>query len=191
MIEKIYLDQDLFALIRQDCKENDVGATFAQELINEYGDLKDDRIIILKLDAFYSSSNMPNPPPSPDYLVIVRCCDNSLDGYIIELRDTTQTAAVRAKEIVKKFKTIAEDFFGKRYKSIFIKDNGSIIFRSLKLYLVTDPLGLRSKNLSDDEYKKRIRGTTLDAYGTLEPLIFGTRPYIIEPVLPDPVVKSC
>lgn len=191
MIEKIYADPDLFSIIRQDCRENNVGAAFAHDLINEHGDLKDDQIIILKLDALYSSKNMNSPPPSPDYLIIVKCCDNSLEGYIIELRDTTKNESVRAKEIIKKFKTISEDFFEKRYRNIFINENGNTIFKILRLYLVTDPLGLRSKNLSDNEYKNRIRGTTLDAYGTLEPLIFGNLPYIIEPILPDPVIKSC
>ena len=133
---------------------------------------------------------MHNPPPSPDYLVIVKCGDATYEGYVIELRDTNHTGAVRASQIQNKFKTAVEDFIGHRYKHLFFI-NGDVAFKKLKLYLVTDPLGLRAKQLSEEEYKRRIQGTTLDAYGTLPPIVVGTRPYLIEPVLPDPTIHPC
>lgn len=190
MFDRIYADPDLFAIVRQHCRENDVGATVAAALLDFRGDLDHERVIVLKLDSLYSSQNMHNPPPAPDYLVIVRCCDDSYEGYIIELRDSGQTGAVRASQILPKFRTAVEDFLERRYRHLFF-DGDDIVFKSLKLYLVTDPLGIRSKGLSDAEYKTRIRGTTLDAYSTLKPVVVGKRALLIEPVLPDPTIEPC
>lgn len=190
MFDRIYADPELFAIVRQQCCENDVGATVAAALLTEGGELDHERVIVLKLDSLYSSQNMHNPPPAPDYLVIVRCCDGSHEGYIIELRDTGQTGAVRASQILPKFTTAIDDFLGRRYRHLFFNGD-DIVFRSLKLYLVTDPLGLRSKGLSNAEYKSRIRGTTLDAYSALQPVVVGKRALLIEPVLPDPTIEPC
>ncbi|MFN9279219.1 MAG: hypothetical protein ACK6DW_05685 [Betaproteobacteria bacterium] len=190
MFDAIYADPDLFAITRQHCRENDVGATVSDQLLDEHGHLQHDRVLVLKLDALYSSQNMHNPPPAPDYLVIVRCGDDSYEGYIIELRDTGQTGVVRSKQILPKFRTAVDDFLSNRYRHIFF-NNGDVAFKTLKLYLVTDPLGLRSKGLSEAEYKSRIRGTVLDAYSSLEPVVVGRRAYLIEPVLPDPTVQPC
>lgn len=190
MFEAIYADPDLFAITRQHCRENDVGAAVSEELLNEHGDLLHDRVLVLKLDALYSSKNMHNPPPAPDYLIIVKCGDDSYEGYIIELRDTSQMGAVRSKQILPKFRTAVDDFLSTRYRHIFFNDD-DIVFKSLKLYLVTDPLRLRSKGLSDAEYKSRIRGTVLDAYASLAPVVVGRRAYLIEPMLPDPAVRPC
>lgn len=190
MFNEIYNNPELFAILRQQCRENDVGATVAAALLNADGDLDEKRVVVLKLDLLYSSQNMHNPPPAPDYLVIVRCCDDSYEGYIIELRDTAQTSAVRSSKIVPKFKTAVEDFLGKRYRHLFF-DGDDIIFKTLKLYLVTDPLGIRARGFSDAEYKSRILGTTLDAYSSLPPVIVGRRALLIEPVFPDPTIESC
>lgn len=190
MFDQIYADPELFAIVRQHCRENDVGATVASALLDEGGDLDHERIIVLKLDSLYSSQNMHNPPPAPDYLVIVKCCDDSFEGYIIELRDTTQTGAVRASAILPKFRTAIDDFLARRYRHLFFRGE-EIIFRKLKLYLVTDPLGVRAKGLSEQEYKSRIRGTTLDAYAALQPVMVGNRALLIEPVLPDPSIEPC
>jgi hypothetical protein len=190
MFDAIYADPELLGITRQRCRENEVGATVSHELLDDDGHLLHDRVLVLKLDALYCSQNMHNPPPAPDYLVIVRCEDDSYEGYIIELRDTTQTGAVRSSQILPKFRTAVDDFLSIRYRHIFfINDN--VIFKSLRLYLVTDPLGLRSKGLSDAEYKSRIRGTVLDAYASLDPVVVGGRAYLIEPVLPDPTVEPC
>jgi hypothetical protein len=190
MFERIYQDPELFAIIRQQCRENDVGATVAAALLDGNGDLNHERVIVLKLDSLYSSQNMHNPPPAPDYLVIVKCAENAYEGYVIELRDSVQTGAVRASQILPKFKTALDDFLSKRYRHIFFNGD-EIVFKTLKLYLVTDPLGLRSKGLSEVEYMSRIRGTTLDAYASLDPVIIGDRALLIEPVLPDPTIEPC
>lgn len=190
MFDAIYAEPELFAIVRQHCRENDVGATISSQLLDADGYLIHDRILVLKLDALYSSQNMHNPPPAPDYLVIVRCGDNTYEGYIIELRDTHQTGAVRASQILPKFRTAVDDFLSRRYRHIFFVGD-EVIFKNLRLYLVTDPLGLQSKGFSDQEYKSRIRGTTLDAYASLEPVIVGRRACLIEPVLPDPTLEPC
>lgn len=190
MFDEIFSDPELFAIVRQNCRENDVGATIASDLLDVNGDLNHDRVIVLKLDALYSSQNMHNPPPSPDYLVIVKCCDESYEAYIIELRDVGQTGAVRSAQILPKFRTATDNFLSVKYRHIFF-DGEDIKFKRLKLYLVTDPLNLKGKTLSEAEYQNRIRGTVLDAYASLAPIVVGRRAYLIEPVLPDPTVLAC
>lgn len=190
MFDAIYGDPELLPLVRQQCSENDVGATVSAELLDEHGHLRHDRVVVLKLDALYSSQNMDNPPPAPDYLVIVKCGDGSYEAYIIELRDTAQTKAVRAAQIVSKFKTATDDFLATRYRHLFFTDE-DIVFKSLRLYLVTDPLGLRTRGLSEEQYRSRIKGTVLDAYAGLQPLVVGKKACLIEPVLPDPTVQAC
>lgn len=190
MFDQIYQDPDLFAIVRQQCRENDVGVTLADALLNASGDLDYERVIVLKLDSLYSSQNMHNPPPAPDYLVIVKCTDNAYEGYVIELRDTGQTGAVRSSQILPKFRTAVDDFLSRRYRHLFFQNN-ELVFKSLKLYLVTDPMGLRAKRLSAEEYKLRIRGTTLDAYASLQPIVVGNRAHLIEPILPDPTIEPC
>lgn len=190
MFEQIYNDPELFQIIRQQCRENDVGATVSPALLSEGGDLDHSRIIVLKLDSLYSSQNMHNPPPAPDYLVIVKCGDDAYEGYIIELRDTGALGATRASSILPKFRTAVDDFLSQRYRHLFFRGD-DVVFKTLKLYLVTDPLGVRSKGLTDDEYKERIRGTTLDAYASIEPVRVGRRALVIEPILPDPTIEPC
>lgn len=189
IFDKIMHDDGLFNIRRESCSENGIGADISKSLLDENGDLNNEKVIILKLDDYYSSRNMPNPPPSPDYLVIIQCCDGSIDGYIIELRNTKSTRNVRQKDISKKFQTIADDFFGIKYKHIFTSDDGGIIFNNLKLYLVTDPLGINKS--SGDSYKKNTKGSVLDAYGSMRPIKIGKKGYVIEPILPDPAIESC
>jgi hypothetical protein len=55
MLDEILQDAELFALCREECSENDICIEF-DELLPE------DRFLILKTDAYYSSSRMHNPP---------------------------------------------------------------------------------------------------------------------------------
>jgi hypothetical protein len=188
MREQFSNHEQLHGLLRGTVRENDIGVTFDNNLLHN-GEVDDDSVLIFKIDSYYNSTQMHNPPKSVDYLVVVRCEHNSgFDAYIIELRNVSETSGVKPREIRKKFETVFLDFFVK------FKDEFSIILNnlnSLRLYLVTDPLGLRNKDLSEIEINKRIKDTVIEAFGFLTPFEFLGKPYLIEVKIPDPLIAAC
>lgn len=190
MFDQIRNHPELFGLIRGTCSENNIGINFANSLLDGQGELRQDTVLILKTDHFYSSNRMHNPPPAVDCLVVVRCDgNNGFDYYLIELRNTRRTASVNLSEMKKKFDTVLQDFLGSKFKDIFFAD-GTFV-NNIKLYLVTDPLGIRNRNLSEEEIRRIFRGTVLDAYGSMPPFRFRDKVLVIEPLLPDPMIKDC
>lgn len=152
-------------------------------------EINDDVVLILKIDSYYNTQRMPNPPKSVDYVVIVKCeADDGYDMYIIELRNVGDTSGVKPRDIRKKFETIFSDFFVRfngEFEYIFAK------LKKLKLYLITDPLGLKSKELDEDQIKERIKGTVIETFGFLTPFEFLGKAYLIEVKVPDPVIPTC
>lgn len=190
MFEELIAHPELYGITRSSCWENDVGIKFSSELLSEDGYPLEDRVLILKLDEFYSSARMHNPPPSVDCLVLVKCNEeNTYSMFLIELRNTKLTSSVRPKDIKKKFDTAITDFIQNRFSDIFL--NEKYYIAKINLYLVTDPLQLVKKNLSEDEVRKYILGTVLDAYATIEPINGLGRYLQIKPLLPSPAIETC
>lgn len=180
---------DLYGIVRASCWENDVGIEFSQDLISDDGFPHPHRVLVLKLDDYYSSTRMHNPPPSVDCLVLVQCSHEEVYNlYLIELRNTKNTSSVRPSIIKAKFDT-AKNFIENEFGDIFLSDNFHIA--KVALYLVTDPLRAVKKNLSEEDARMLYRGTVLDAYSMLEPIQLLGRNLIIKPVLPNPAIKSC
>lgn len=71
MLDKITNHPELFGISRQSCEENDIGVRICDELMDN-GQLREDAIRILKMDAYYSSKNKHNPPPAIDCLIIIK-----------------------------------------------------------------------------------------------------------------------
>lgn len=190
MIDAIYADVDLHALIRQECFENDLGLVPDPALCMDDGFWNHTKVVALKVDAYYSTINMATPPKSPDYVVVVKCQDNTFDLYVVELRNVARTRGVKRKDIEEKFATVFSDFLPNRFPHIFL--NSALgTFNAVRLYLVTDPLNLANRGLSDLEIKEYFRGTTLDAFGNMEPIKFLGRNLLIEPKLPNPTIVEC
>lgn len=188
LFDRIHEHVDLYGLVRSKCTENNVGVQFSPDLLDADGDPHHEKVLVLKLDHFYCSERMPNPPPSPDCLVIVKCCEgNTYDFYLIENRNTKRTQNVKPSEISRKFSTALYDFLEVQFPDIFLADTVQI--GRLALYLVTDPLKLVGK--SDAERKAAIGGTVIEAYGFLSPLVFQGRALRIEPQIPDPTILNC
>lgn len=190
MIDAIYSDPELHALIRQECFENQIGVTPDPALCDSDGFWDHTRVVALKVDAYYSTMNMATPPKSPDYVVIVKCEDNTFDLYVIELRNVAKTKGIKRKDIEAKFLTVFTDFFTVRFPHIFLNP-GLGKFNKVRLYLVTDPLGLKKRNLTEAEIKEYFTGTVLDAFSNLEPIQFIGRNFLIEPKLPNPTIVKC
>ncbi|MFA8393779.1 hypothetical protein ACEPUD_27095 [Burkholderia ubonensis] len=188
MHDKFIDHEELHGLLRGTVEENDIGVTFAPNLLLN-GEVNDDLILIFKVDSYYNSTQMNNPPKSVDYFVVVRCEHNhGYDAYIIELRNVGDTSGVKPREIRKKFETVFQDFFVK-----FSNEFDEILsnLNSLKLYLITDPLGLKGKGLNDSDIAARIKDTVIEAFGFLAPFEFLGKPYLIEVKIPDPVIPAC
>lgn len=191
IIDLIRNNSDLCGLSREGCSEHAVSVQIDDKLLID-GFVNHEKIIILKMDAYYHSDHMHNPPPSIDCLVIVRCDDGKYNFYLIELRDCKRTKRIRPREIKGKFVTIIDDFIGKRYEDIFVNCFKDVAV--VNLWVVTDPL--KTCGLSDEEYEKKVKGTVIDAYSSMKPMkVFG-KYCLITPILPRqsypcPVITSC
>ena len=169
MFDKIRNNLDLYGIERSSCDENNVFVTIDSSL-------NDGQVLILKPDEYYSSTRRHNPPPAPDCLILVNCADKQhYDLFLVELKNVKNTSSLKYKDIVEKFKTMIDKFFIE-FKDIF--DNTA--YGVIKFYLITSsPKG--SKNLSEQEYRKKIRGCALDVYASQKPLKLYNKAILIEP----------
>lgn len=186
LFDHILTHPELSGVTRYDCSENNLSVKFDDLLKSTQDDLNEERVLVLKPDAFYHSRRLPNPPPSPDCLIFVFCTDKiHYSLYLIELRDTpNDTKKLKYKEISAKFQTMINEFFVK-FNDIF----ESVSYRTIKFYLVTS-YPKKSQFLSDVEYRERIKGTALDVYASQKPLRLYNKAILIEP-LPALTIKSC
>ena len=180
-------DANLLPIIRSYCSENNVEVCLSKGL----EDTADDKLLILKIDAYYSSENgMHNPPASVDCLMLVKCDTNDCyDMYIIELRDINSPNGFDKKNIVEKFTTTINEFLSVKFKNIFYND--MYCFNSFKCYFVTDPYGC--SGMTQEQYDEHIhaKGLKLDYFNSLKPFVFRDKLAMIEPKLPNPMIREC
>jgi len=184
MFEAILNDPELFALHREACEENEICIEFADRLT-------DDKYIILKIDAYYSSSKMHNPPPSIDCLIIVKCDTNACyDFYLVELKNIKSTKGFDIKNLKQKFTTVIEDFLKTRFADIFL--NPKYCINEFKLYFISDACRLKKRaNISEEQYRKKLLTTKYKLFTLLKPFEFRNKRAVIEPLLPNPLIKEC
>jgi hypothetical protein len=159
-----------------DCFENNAIVDF-DVFLKLNNELDENKVLILKPDYFYSSSRgIHNPPPAPDCLILVNCLDKKrYDLYLIELKDVKDTRELKYDNIVKKFHTMLNEFFV-TFDAIF----SAVSYGKIKFYLVTTYLK-GTENLSEEDYRKRIKGSRLEAYVSQKPLKLYNQLAIIEP----------
>jgi hypothetical protein len=184
MFDAILNDPDLFSLYRATCEENEVCIEFSEHL-------PEDKYIILKIDAYYNSLRMHNPPPSIDCLIIVQCDTNPCyDFYLVELKNIKSTKGFDINNIKDKFTTVVEDFLKTRFAHIFL--NPEYCINEFKLYFVSD--ACRFKKLShftDEQYRKKLLLTKYKQFSLLKPFKFKNKKAFIESLLPNPLIKEC
>jgi hypothetical protein len=177
MFDAILTTPELFSIRRETCEENNIGIELSDKL------LETNNFIILKIDAYYNSKRMHNPPRAIDCFIMVKCIKNECyDFYLIELKNVKK---FDCKEIEDKFRT-AVDFIEKEFAKIF---NNYCLNRAY-FYFVSDVLRLKKYGFTEEQYRKKIKGTKLDY---LQNTIFQFRGKIvyISPELPEPMVKEC
>lgn len=186
----VYSNPSLAVICKQTCEENAAYVDISESLIKN-GMLDDDKVLILKPDAYYSSSNMHNPPPAIDCMVFVKCESGFYDVYLIELRTCTGTKRISISDILPKFKTISDTFIPE-FPEVFDQLAGKV--RSLELWLVVDPF--RTSGLNADAVQKKILGTVVEQYSLMKPVVLFGKTAVIKPQLPyreypHPVIKDC
>jgi len=188
MFNAILNHPTLSLLQRQTCDENDVHVTFSDAIEEAF----DDKILILKVDAFYDTVRFPLPPPSIDCLIIVKCgFEGWFDFYLIELRNVNSPRGFNVENVREKFVSTIEDFLKERFADIFLSE----IYRlnNLKLFFVSDAYRVKKRfpDISDEEYRKKFMGPKLDAIASLKPFRFRDKIATIIPMLPNPMIDEC
>jgi len=87
MFDAILDNPELWSLCRSTCFENEIGIDFCEKLTKDLETGLFEKIMILKIDAYYHPSKMAKPPRSIDCLIIVKCIDACYELYLVELRN--------------------------------------------------------------------------------------------------------
>jgi len=175
MFETILLNSDLFGLCRETCEENNARVEFSKQLA-------EDNYIVLKVDAYYNSLRIHNPPPSIDCLILVKCDTNECyDFYLVELRDIKSSKGFEIENIQQKFATTIDDFLNDKFKDIL----DAYCINDFKLYFV---LGEKYS----EKYRKKMGSSQLKPF-TLKKLSYHFRNKIavINPISSGYPVKKC
>jgi hypothetical protein len=173
MFDKIKNHPELSKIKCCNCSENNATVKLC---ISLKLDVNEEKILILRPDNYYHSKRMHNPPPSPDCLIFVNC-DNkeNYDLYLIELKDVKDTRTLKYKVIVEKFNTMINRFFVD-FDAIF----GAVNYGKIKFYLIST-YPKNSENISEEEYRKKIKTCLLDTYASQKPLRLYNKAVLIEP----------
>ena len=184
MFNKIYNNPNLASIISSYCDENDIEICLDESLESN----SDDKLLILKIDDYYSSKKIHNPPPAIDCLILVKCDSGECyDIYLVELKNIKSPKAFSKENIVEKFKTTINKFLNDEYTDIFLKEN----YCDFNCYFVTNPYGCQ--NITQEEYDKKIHdeGLKLDFFNSIKPFKFQNKYSLIKPILPNPTINEC
>ena len=146
------------------------------QLSLDNGALREDIIKILKVDKYYCSSRIHNPPRSIDCLIIIKTGENQFGLTLIELKNVSNARDLQPKDIRPKFDTTINDFLSLRFSEIFLNNHYQISY--FRLWLVTDPY--HWPPMSIEQYKKKLKGTVLELYLSDKPYQFGNKVALIE-----------
>lgn len=184
MFHKIEQHPDLYGLQRGSCSENGYCVTLCEALLDN-GEPNDAIVKILKVDAFYNTCRMHEPPPSIDCLIIVKEVGiHEYSFYLIELRNVSGSPLIKPRDIRRKFETTLQQFIQSDFSNVF--DIQSITLINFKSWLVTDPFNL--VNVTQEQYEKKIKGTIYDQYTSIKPLRLKDKVCMIELILPNPML---
>nr|VFJ77860.1 MAG: hypothetical protein BECKFW1821C_GA0114237_114211 [Candidatus Kentron sp. FW] len=135
MLNKIADHPELYALLRQSCEKNDVCVTVCDELM-ENGDLRCDLINILKMDAYFSSKRIPDPPLSIDCLIIIKTGERAFGLTLVEPGKAKRGERLRLHEIKPKFDETISKFLLKDFANIFMNPDYTISY--FRLWVVSN-----------------------------------------------------
>ena len=173
LLNEIDAHPELFGITRQTCEENESLVVFCENLLERRDEGAGFRI--LKLDEYYSTARMHNPPPAPDCLIIIE----DEGGYrviVVELKDVRRPKYLKPLDkLEQKFQT-AVDFLTSEFRDTF--DAGRHGFIEFRCWLVLAGFGGNGTNTNFD---RRIAGTLIDGLTSVKPLRFGALASAIVP----------
>ena len=115
LLEKIRNDAMLSKYLNDNCEEADMCVVLDHKITK-------DTYVIIKVDDYYNRE-VPNPPPSPDCLIIQECAQ--LETYsiaIVELKSIRSSRRFAVANMTEKFVTCLEDFIDRRFSDYFNRD---------------------------------------------------------------------
>ncbi|MCL2253541.1 MAG: hypothetical protein FWC09_03780 [Lachnospiraceae bacterium] len=114
--------------------------------------IKDDEIVIIKVDDYYKSLKQNHGLKSVDFIVVVDCACNTFAMYLLEFKNIKKPKNLKFGEINEKFKNTIDDFLSIRFENIF--DNDKFRYKKIFLYLVSDLYKDRGDHENFEEYIK-------------------------------------
>lgn len=167
MINLIKNDQELSGFIVDECTENDICVDMDNVIDkNDY--------VIIKVDDYYNSLNIPNRPPSPDCLIVQKCKNGDYALIIVELKNIKNSKGFTVDNMCAKFDTCLTDFIPLRFSKYFDLD-----YKSICLLFV-----------SKIEIYRRDHGLYMDALINKR-FSFRGKNLKIKPRMPIPKLKPC
>jgi hypothetical protein len=167
LIENIKAHEILSQFLEDDCCENNICVTFAENIVRE-------NYIIIKVDKYYNSLGLAKTPASLDCLIIRKCLNTGFGLTLVELKDIHSGKAFEFDNMKSKFETTINDFMQNRFKDLLYKD-----YKDIKLYFV-----------SNIEIYKRDIGLKLETLINVR-FNYGDRKFMIQPKMPTPNIRNC
>ncbi|PWK28621.1 hypothetical protein LV89_00825 [Arcicella aurantiaca] len=173
LIQRIQEDPILSKFLCDDCTENGVG-------VNVSPLVKKEDYIIIRVDEYYNSNLVHNPPKSPDCLIIQHCEGEKFVLYLVELKAIETLKTEKLSDIRDKFQNCFDDFMSDRFRDYFY----DIAYEfSIKLLFISNP--------SESKKDNKSKPTRMDSLLSQRPCKFANRPYLLEHRLPNPVIQPC
>ena len=176
LTEALRQDPRLLDYLKTTCAERGMSITLDPRLTPA-------DVVVLAPDVYYNTER-PNPPPSPDCLVVVRCADGSYTVYIVELKDIESPAGFSIENMRAKFDTALHDFMSGVLGHYF--NDPAYSLRRVRLYFVTAPYG-PNRAAAD----RLARTPKLDLLLSMRAFRYDGRPLGIEHHLPSPAIGPC
>jgi hypothetical protein len=174
MLENIKAHEILSQFLEDDCCENNICVTFAEDIARE-------NYIIIKVDKYYNSLGLAETPPSLDCLIIRRCLNTGFGLTLVELKDIDSTKRFTIENLKAKFETTINDFIQTRFNVLFID------YKRIELYFVSNIELYKGKWRREE---KLDRGLKLEILINIR-FKYGNRKLMIQPRMPDPTITNC
>lgn len=149
MLDAIIIEPTLYGILRSTCEDNGICVQVCENLLKD-GELREDIIKILKIDEYYCSTKMHNPPPSIDCLIIIKTGENQFGLTLVELKNVSSAKDLQPRKIRPKFDTTINHFLSTDFADIFLNEQYKISY--FRLWLVTNPYNWPT--MAKEQYQK-------------------------------------
>ena len=179
MISTIKSKKQIFKYHKDTIEENGVGIQISREYYID-DKLNSDAVINRAVDKYYNELKLAKTPASIDNLVIIDRSGNKYSLYLVELKSVSKLKNIDIASIKSKFASSINDFMETRFSDCFCKQDTKLA--DLNLWLVCNKFKLMGKEVSDEDYKKRIKNTITEKLLLVTPFRFRERVATIQSI---------